>query len=129
MKYFFIILIATVSFLVSCRKENSGPIETLTPGRVFDSLDKNGVNALYYLNNIYADMPRGFNRIDNDLLDVATDDAMPSRDGTLMQSFIKTNITNVFNPDDSWSQNYASIRKVNIFLANIDVVPVPAQIP
>lgn len=101
----------------------------LTPGRVFDSLDKNGTNAQLYLNNIYADMPKGFNRIDNDMLETATDDAMPSRPGTNINIFIKANLNNSNNPDDSWTQNYASIRKVNIFLAQVGIVPVPALIP
>ena len=129
MKYLLIITIALVAFLPACRKQNAGPVEMYTPGRVFDSLDKNGTNAQLYLSNIYADMPRGFNRIDNDMLEAATDDAMPSRDGSNIQIFTRGNLTITNNPDDSWSQNYASIRKVNILLANIGVVPVPAQVP
>lgn len=128
MKYFLITLVAAIS-LWGCRKENNGPAEMYTPGLVFDSLDKNGTNAQLYLNNIYADMPKGFNRIDYDMLDVATDDAMPSRSGTNSQIFIKSNLSNTNNPDDSWSQNYASIRKVNIFLSQVGIVPVPAKIP
>ncbi|MBS1564665.1 MAG: RagB/SusD family nutrient uptake outer membrane protein [Bacteroidetes bacterium] len=129
MKYLLIITIAVLFLLPACRKENAGPAEMYVAGRVFDSLDKNGTNAQLYLNNIYADMPRGFNRIDNDLLETATDDAMPSRDGSNIQIIIKSNITLTNNPDDSWVQNYTSIRKVNNLLANIDVVPVPAQVP
>ncbi|KAI9451729.1 hypothetical protein F5148DRAFT_1333037 [Russula earlei] len=74
-------------------------------------------------------MPKGFNRIDFDMLDASDDDAMPSRFGTNSQVFIKSILNNVNNPDDVWSQSYASIRKVNILLAQINIVPVPAQIP
>ena len=128
MKYLSILVVIATG-LFSCSKQNAGPAEMYTPGRVFDSLDKNGTNAQLYLNNIYADMPRGFNRIDNDMLETASDDAMPSRNGSNIQIFIKSSLTNTNNPDDSWSQNYASIRKVNIFLANVNIVPVPALVP
>lgn len=128
MKQFFIILVIAIS-LAACRKENNGPAEMYTPGLVFDSLDKNGTNAQLFLSNIYADMPSGFNRIDNDMLETATDDAMPSRSGSNIQIFIQSNLTTSNNPDDSWSKNYASIRKVNLFLANVGVVPVPSLLP
>src|SRR5258708_1320608 len=128
MKQFLIIFITAIS-LAACRKENNGPAEMQTPGNIFDSLDKNGTNAQYYLNNIYADMPMGFNRIDNDMLETGTDDAMPSRNGSNIQIFIQSSLTSGNNPDNSWSQNYASIRKVNLFLANVGVVPVPSLLP
>jgi len=127
MKYTLIIILSLI-FFIGCRKENAGPAENYTPGLIFDTLDKNGTNAQLYLNNIYADMPQGFNRIDYDMLDAATDDAMPSRSGSNIQIFIKSNLNINNNPDDSWSQNYASIRKVNIFLANVGVVPVLPQV-
>jgi hypothetical protein len=128
MRYFLIIFVAAIT-LLGCKKENLGPVEQYTQGNVFDSLDKNGINAQLYLNNIYADLPTGFNRIDNDLLDAATDDAMPSRNGSNIQIFIKSNLTNNNNPDDSWSKDYNSIQKVNLFLSQVGVVPVPLLIP
>src|SRR5258708_1876450 len=100
MKQLLIIFIIAIG-LAACRKENNGPAEMYTPGLVFDSLDKNGTNAQLFLSNIYADMPTGFNRIDNDMLETGTDDAMPSRSGSNIQIFIQSNLTNSNNPDDS----------------------------
>lgn len=128
MKYFFIAFCSLI-FIVGCRKENEGPQEYTTDYYAFDSLDKNGTNAQLFLNNIYADMPTGFGRIGGDFLDAATDDAIPSRDGVTIETFTYAKLNNNNNPDDAWSKSYASIRKVNVFLSKVGVVPVPAQLP
>lgn len=120
-----------VMVLLGCKKyQQDGPLENLTDKLVFDPLDKNGIYAEQYLNNIYSTLPGGFNRISGDLLDAATDDAMPSREGTEIETISQGRISSVIsNPDGSWATNYITIRKVNVFLKNIDVVPVPAKIP
>ena len=129
MKYLFIITIVAVTCLPACRKENAGPLEMYTDAYVFDTLDKNGANTQQFINNIYADMPTGFNRIDGDLLDAATDDAMPSRNGPSINVLINGGLTSTNNnPNGSWSANYASIRKVNLFLSKVDRVPKPAEV-
>jgi len=128
MKYLLIITLL-ITGLVGCRKENAGPQEMYTEYNVFDSLDKNGVAVLQYLNNMYADMPTGFNRVDGDLLESASDDAMPSRYGSTIQYLINGGPANSNNnPEGVWAQEYASIRKVNLFLSKVDRVPKPAEV-
>lgn len=122
--------IAAILFcLAGCSKIEDGPLERITENYVFDPIDKNGFYAEQFLNNIYSILPNGYNRIGGDMLDAATDDAVPSQNGVNVERFTKSTITALFNPDDAWAKNYAGIRKVNIFLANIDIVPVPAKIP
>lgn len=128
MKKFIIAVIAALS-LAGCSKIEDGPLERITENYVFDPKDKNGFYAEQFLNNIYSILPTGYNRVGGDLLDVATDDAMPSRDGVSIERFTTSSLSALINPDDAWAKNYEGIRKANIFLANIDVVPVPAKIP
>lgn len=127
MKYIFSIIIISL-FALSCKRENAGPAERYTDYYVFDSLDKVGTATQQFLNNIYADMPTGFNRIDGDLLDAATDDAIPSRFGATVQILSNGSLSSTTNPDGAWSKSYASIRKVNLFLSKVDVVPKPDEV-
>lgn len=121
--------IALMLVMAGCSKmQDAGPLNNLTEGLVFDSTDKNGYYAEQYVNDIYASLPNGFNRIDGNLLDAATDDAVTSQDGTNIDFFTKGFINSSLNPDDAWFKNYAGIRKVNLLLAKIDVVPVPAKV-
>lgn len=107
-----------------CSKPEDGPLERITEDYVFDPSDKNGKYAEMYLNDIYSVLPDGFNRIDGNFLDAATDDAIPSQAGTEIDAIIKGSLSVSNNPDDAWSKNYESIRKANLFLNKIDIVPV-----
>lgn len=127
MRYIIPILL-TVVLITGCRKYNNGPLENYTEEYVFDPLDKNGITAKQVLSNIYADMPTGFNRINSDLLDAATDDALPSRNGTSIGNISFSNVNNSFHPDNAWTKSYAGIRKVNLFLSKVDVVPIPDEV-
>ncbi|MDQ8005316.1 MAG: RagB/SusD family nutrient uptake outer membrane protein [Pedobacter sp.] len=128
MKKLFIAACTALSF-IGCAKIEDGPLERLTENYVFDPTDRNGFYAEQFLNNIYSILPNGYNRVGGDLLDAATDDAMPSRDGVSIERFTTSSLSALSNPDDAWGKNYEGIRKVNIFLKNIDIVPVPAKIP
>src|SRR5690606_35554401 len=81
--------------------------------------------ALQYLTNIYSYIPSGFNRVSGDFLDVATDDALPSRNvNGGIEVLRTTRMTSASsNPDGFWETGYTGIRKSNIFLSKIDVVP------
>ncbi len=122
MKFYIILFLAAVSIL-GCRKENAGPLENNTEDYVFDPSDKNGIAAQQVLTNIYADMPTGFNRIGGDLLDAATDDALPSRNGTVIHTIINGDLNSSGHPDIAWAKNYSGIRKVNLFLSKVDIIP------
>lgn len=117
-----------VFVLLGCKKYNNGPLENYTEEYVFDTLDISGTSAQQVLANIYADMPAGFNRIGGDLLDAATDDALPSRNGTSIEIIGLSNVTAVSHPDGAWSKNYGGIRKANLFLSKVGILPKPDQV-
>lgn len=106
----------------ACQKLEDKPLERITEDYLWDSKDSLGTNASYFLNDIYGDLPNGFNRIGGNLLSDATDDAVASEDGSTIARFTDGGYTATFNADDSWQQNYASIRKCNLFVQNIHKV-------
>jgi hypothetical protein len=120
-RYTFSVLTLVVMGLLftACQKLEDKPLELVTEEFLWDSKDSLGTNAGYFLNGIYADLPAGFNRIGNNVLDAATDDALPTEEGTSIASFTNGGYSAVSNADNSWQANYASIRKCNLFLNNI----------
>ncbi|WP_119078815.1 RagB/SusD family nutrient uptake outer membrane protein [Chitinophaga alhagiae] len=113
----------TFIFVFSCRKYETYPVERITDNIVYDSLDKNATYAEWVVNGIYAFLPNGYNRIDNVVLDAATDDAVASNFGNNIEVLGKSRLSAVNNPDDKWALAYEAIRRANLFLANIHVVP------
>jgi hypothetical protein len=107
----------------SCQKYETVPNDSLNASIVYDQLDKSANFALQARADIYSYLPDGFNRIDNVVLDAATDDAIASRYGNSIEVLSKSGITADINPDGVWSKYYAAIRKSNIFLSKIDQVP------
>ncbi len=95
---------------------------------MWDVNDKNGQLSAFFLNYAYSYLPTGFNRIDGDFLDAATDDAIPSRINTAAESYTNGRISVMNNPDPYWARSYEGIRHVNVFLANIDEVPITDEI-
>ncbi len=119
------LLTMCIAALISCNKfMEDTPLETIDKDVVFDTTDSLGVNATNFLNNIYSSLPQGFNRLSNNtMLDAGDDDALPSSGSDAIQ-YWSTGAINSFNlVDNTWDANYAGIRKTNIFLANIDLVP------
>jgi hypothetical protein len=102
----------------ACQKLEEKPLELVTEEFLWDSKDSLGTNAGYFLNTIYADLPNGYNRIGGNLLDAATDDAVPTEDATTIAAFTNGGYSAISNADNSWAANYASIRKCNLFLQN-----------
>ena len=106
------------------------PLENVTIEYVFDPNDSLGDNASRFLNSMYADMfPKGvsINRIDGNLLDAASDDAIPSNIEDNEASRLARGQYNAYdrvNSDMIWGDCYRSIRTATIFINNIDVVPV-----
>lgn len=109
----------------SCRKYEKQPKDWFTSELTFDSLDKNGIVAGYALNNIYTYLPAGYNWVNGDFLDAATDDALPSRYNTQIENYTKGTINLTNNPDAYWGRAYYGIRGANVFLKNILRVPIP----
>jgi hypothetical protein len=120
-KYFAI----TCLFLaLGCTKKfEAEPLERITGDLIFDPADKNADYAKQFLNGTYLLLPDWYNRIDGTFLDAGTDDAVPSRIGTQADFYRTGRISSSTLPDDVWRRNYLGIRKANLFLSKIDVVP------
>jgi hypothetical protein len=122
-RYTLLILCSAALLFGACTKSlEDKPLELVTEQYLWDPTDSLGTNAGYFLDNIYAQLPNGYDRIGGDLLDAATDDAVPSRDGTSIATFTNGGYTPFTNPDDSWASNYASIRMCNLFVNNFNKV-------
>jgi hypothetical protein len=117
-------LLCCLLVLAACRKEiENEPAYAIKDELVWDELDSLGTLAGWFLNDIYTYLPTGFNRVSNDFLDAATDDAMPSRNNTVVQYYTNGRISTFNNPDPLWGSAYFGIRRSNIYLQNIDKVP------
>lgn len=109
--------------LGACKKYETVPLYTIEDDLTWDQLDSLGTLAAWFLNDVYTYLPTGFNRVNNDYLDAATDDAMPSRNNTTVQYFTNGRINVLNNPDAVWGNSYYGIRRANIYLKNVDKVP------
>ncbi len=116
-----------MALLGGCQKFETEPEETITEAYVFDQFDLNGTFAQQVVNNIYAHLNPGFNRISGVVLDAATDDAIPSAITHPIEVLSKGRLTAGNNIEDAWASSYACIRKVNLFLSKQSIVPRDAQ--
>lgn len=102
------------------------PVEQFTLSYLFSRVDSAGVQSRRFLNNIYYEhLYSGFNRVGGDFLDAASDDAVSinSNDPAVYQLFVGRYSALSRLPDMGWSEYYGGIRKANILINNIDVVP------
>lgn len=123
-KIAFASIISIAAFTTACKK----PLyETEPIGRdldyTFNVKDSVGTQAEGFLTDIYTNLPFGYNRIGGDVLDAATDDAVSSSPTSVIEVFTNGRLSPRNVVDDAWGKNYETIRKVNIFLANVDRVP------
>ncbi len=120
-KPFLILLLSVIG--TACERIETEPRDWITADQVWDVKDRNATVALFVLNDLYTYIPGGFNRVSGDFLDAATDDAVTSRNNRPVSYYANGFISALNNPDPYWSNSYAGIRRVNNFLANIDLVP------
>ncbi len=115
----------SIIFFASCKKTyESVPLNQITDEFIWDKNDSNATYANQYLSSIYAKLPVTYNRIGQDFLDAASDDAISSQTSLSPAEIIATGGITIFsNPDDSWASDYAGIRMCNTFLGNFGVVP------
>ncbi|MGF7072646.1 hypothetical protein ABIC84_000570 [Mucilaginibacter sp. 3215] len=134
MKSFNKIILAAAGILTimaGCKKYEQFPVDKVTINYVFDKKDSLGTNAQMFLYGIYAALQNGHNRVGNDYLDAASDDAMSS--ASVSSNVVTILSTASYNSytipagENLWAYYYAGIRKANEFVNNIDVVPVLAQ--
>lgn len=117
----------------SCIKDpETEPRYLITDELMWDEVDRNATLASWYLNDLYNYLPTGFNRITGlnftvgDVLEAGAGDAVPSRLSQPVEYYTNGTVSTGNNPDAYWSNSYAGIRRVNIFLANVDRVPAAA---
>ena len=122
---FYFLIIVSVLALPSCRKFENEPEERVLETDVFDPTDKMGIQSTAYLLGVYSFLPSGFNRIEGDFLDAATDDAVPSSERSNIMLFTNGQLNATNNPDNNWANCYTIIRRSNVFLKNIGIVPIP----
>ena len=109
---------------VSCSKSlENEPLERINEDLVFDNIDKNADYAKQFLSGVYLQLPDGYNRLSGGFLDAGTDDAVPSQEGTGVEGFRTGLVSGQNVPDNTWARNYTGIRRANMFLSKIDVVP------
>ena len=121
----FLFATALLTIVSSCKKTyESIPLNQLTEDYLWDKNDSNATYANQYLTSIYARLPVTFNRIGQDFLDAASDDAVSSQVSVSPVEIMATGGISVFsNPDDTWAANYTGIRMCTNFLQNFSVVP------
>ncbi|SER24652.1 Starch-binding associating with outer membrane [Pedobacter rhizosphaerae] len=113
--------------ITSCKRVETEPRDWIREDLVWDEKDLNATVAGFFLNSVYSYIPSGFNRIGGDYLDAASGDAIPSRNNQTVEYYTNGQISVLNNPDPYWASSYAGVRAANIFLSNIDRVPMAAQ--
>ena len=102
------------------------PVEHFTLDYLFSRADSAGIQARYFLNNIYYEhLPSGYNRINGDFLDAASDDAISinNNEPEIYKLFMGRYSAVSRLTDMEWGGYYQGIRTANILINNIDVVP------
>ncbi|WP_237739798.1 RagB/SusD family nutrient uptake outer membrane protein [Pedobacter arcticus] len=118
------------TLIYSCKSElETVPIEQQTIDYLFNPQDSAGVNANKFLYDIYTHLPLLGNRVGDDYLDAATDDAISSNTtNTSIQQLATGSYSSSNYPDNQWGSYYAGIRQTNIFITNIDAVPLKGSL-
>ncbi|RZK68036.1 MAG: RagB/SusD family nutrient uptake outer membrane protein, partial [Pedobacter sp.] len=125
-KYKILVLLAVTMLMFACKKYEPFPVDRNTIEFVFDKRDSAGVKAQAFLLGAYRIMKTGHNRIDGNYLDAASDDAITSTDVTNQITSLATgsySASNFPGEENAWAYYYGGIRRTNIFVSNIDVVP------
>ena len=121
-------LCGATSLLAACMDNyETLPVNQYTEDFLFSRTDSVGDRALGMLGTIYDALESGHSRVGGYYLDVASDDALPiDIDGEpdvlklqLGQYTSRSRITS----EMKWGDYYSLIRKANIFINGIDVVP------
>lgn len=129
MKLYSIIIAGLLVLLISsCEKDvlMQLPVERTDINDIFNAKDKEGVLIDEYLAGIYAQLPRGFNRIGSNLLDAGTDDALSGDISVTGLDKFKTGQWGPSDlPENPWAASYSAIRRVNVLLENIGKSGIP----
>jgi len=124
-----VIIILLFFIASSCKKSylDKAPDDDLTVDQVF----ANSQYAQNFLNNIYASLPIEHRWVDNDPNGDPFVGASDDLEQGYAPSFSNSMNSGAWNPSsyvvDPWTANYNGIRKANLFLENIDKVPLNDQ--
>ena len=122
-----IILTIALSIISCTDSYEELPVDQFTQEYVFSTTDSIGEQASYFLNTIYGALPNGYNRVGKDFLDAASDDAISlwfdSEPSVARLQMGRYTASNLVADDMTWGTWYTAIRKCNMFINNIDVVP------
>lgn len=102
------------------------PVELVSIDFVFSKTDSLGTNAVKFMNNIYATLQNGHNRVGGDYLDAGSDDAISinvSDPDVFKLAMGRYSASTRVESDMRWKEYYSGIRKANIMINHIDVVP------
>ena len=120
-KYLTLIGVGLLFTAVSCTDGyEPEPVELVSIDFVFSKTDSLGTNAVKFMNNIYA------NRVGSDYLDAASDDAISinvSDPDVYKLAMGRYTASTRVESDMRWKEYYSGIRKANILINHIDVVP------
>lgn len=122
--YFILLLI--IVFTGCVKTSEKYPLERWDEDVVFDPTDSAGINARAFLANIYSGLPNHYAGVNNStiLSEIGTDDAAYRFLNSAPENMINGRWSAWNLPDNVWNANYAGIRKVNLFLNKIDIVPI-----
>lgn len=113
-----------VIIAAACKKNfEEKPLDFITEDYVWDANDPSGDVAGKWISFIYSRIPTGYARLNNVPLECASDDAVPSADGSATWNVIRGGYSPASPFDDNWGNSYAGIRAANIFLNNYLKVP------
>ena len=126
-KYLTLIGVGLLFTAVSCTDGyEPEPVELVSIDFVFSKTDSLGTNAVKFMNNIYATLQNGHNRVGSDYLDAASDDAISinvSDPDVYKLAMGRYTASTRVESDMRWKEYYSGIRKANILINHIDVVP------
>ena len=126
-KYLTLIGAGLLFTVVSCTDGyEPEPVELVSIDFVFSKTDSLGTNAVKFMNNIYATLQNGHNRVGSDYLDAASDDAISinvSDPDVYKLAMGRYTASTRVESDMRWKEYYSGIRKANILINHIDVVP------
>ncbi|MEX0988218.1 MAG: RagB/SusD family nutrient uptake outer membrane protein [Bacteroidales bacterium] len=116
-KIIYSLIIATFIFGNSCETSiHDMPVDYYD----IDDVMSDSIYVIGLVNDMYAALPDGYNRLDgNSMIASTTDEAVASGNYTEAE-FMATGAWSASSPrDDAWSSSYAAIRKTNIFLNDL----------
>lgn len=120
MKKHFVILLAIITSITSCKKEylNVNDVNAfVTPGQLYTNY--NYVQQAVW--NIYSYLPDGFAGLD---YEAVTDNATATNVTDVSKVFNNGSWNQFNNPDNSWTRDFNGIRQANLYLKNKDSVDI-----